>query len=61
MRTETSMPFIASLIMFEMRMGPPSANSMPLMSETMTADSGMNGFQCETLARTTCDGIASTT
>ena len=28
------MPSMASLIMFEMRMGPPSSNSMPLMSES---------------------------
>ena len=34
MRTETSIPFISSLMRFEMRIGPDSENSMPLMSET---------------------------
>ena len=35
--TETSIPFIASLIMFEIKMGPPSSNSMPLIRESARA------------------------
>lgn len=38
-RTEVSMPPIESLIMFEMSLGPPSSNSMPLISE-MALQSG---------------------
>mmetsp|Transcript_32486 Transcript_32486/g.76743 ORF Transcript_32486/g.76743 Transcript_32486/m.76743 type:complete len:244 (-) Transcript_32486:404-1135(-) len=34
MRTETSMPFMFSLMRLEMSTGPPFSNSMPLMSET---------------------------